>query len=139
MLAPPDHPPAKVGRVWLGAEPDGSGGVSDGVGQVRHIQAGRRGEHVDRIIGVGAVEAEDGVEVDRAPGPRFGDSRRVTRTEGGPARLTSRERYRPTPIAAPPRFRGEQVEHDLPGIVVTVETERATEGARALAVNVGAA
>ena len=82
--APGDGPAAGPGRVRRGAVADGVGGLPGGVVQVGGGDAGRRGQQPVRVGGVVAVEAEQGVEVDRAAGLVFGglavgDADRVTR------------------------------------------------------------
>ena len=51
-----------------GAVADGLGGPPDGVVQVGDGEDGGRGQQLVRVVGVVAVEAEQGVEVDRAAG-----------------------------------------------------------------------
>ena len=83
--APGDGPAAGPGRMVRGAVADGLGGPSDGVFQVGDGEDGGRGQQLVRMGGVVAVEAEQGVEVDRTAGLVLGglavrDANRVDQT-----------------------------------------------------------
>ncbi len=72
LLAPRDRPSFRPGRVRVGGEPGGLGGVLDRIDQVASVEAGRGGQHDAGEVGVGAVEADDGVEVDDGPALHLG-------------------------------------------------------------------
>ena len=72
LVAPADEPAARVGRVRLGAVADGHGSVADSVLEVGDGDDWGREKQPPRIFRVIAVEAEQGMEVDRAAGLVFG-------------------------------------------------------------------
>jgi hypothetical protein len=74
LVAPGNEPAFAVRAVGVGAGGEGDvlGGLADGVLEVSGGDAARRGDDRGRVGGVGAVEAEQGVEVDRAACLVFG-------------------------------------------------------------------
>jgi hypothetical protein len=74
LVTPGDEPAFAVGAVGvrLGAEGDARCGLADGVLEVGGGDAVRRDDDRGGVLGAGAVEAEQGVEVDRAACLVFG-------------------------------------------------------------------
>ena len=141
--APGDSPAAGPGRVRRGAVADGPGGPPGGVVQVGDGEAGGRGQQPVRVGGVVAVEAEQGVEVDRAAGLVFGglavrDADRVDQAglavaAGNPDRGHAAAAGELAQVAfdgllgAPPQLTGLVVPHHVGGVVVAVRAQRLAE------------
>jgi hypothetical protein len=89
------------------------------------------GWHDRRLVaGDGAVEADDGVEVDHGPALHLGrlaerqpDPGRVDAAGAGESADVLADRF----AGASPQLAGLQVPHDLGGVVVAVQAERRTE------------
>ena len=136
-------PAAGPGRVRRGAVADRAGGPAGGVLQVGDGDAGRRGQQPVRVGGVVAVEAEQGVEVDRAAGLVFGglavrDADRVDQAvlavaAGDPDRGDAAAAGELAEVAfdgllgAPPQFAGAVVPDHVGGVVVAVRAQRLAE------------
>src|SRR5262249_15092971 len=72
LLAPTDQPAFGFGRVRVGGEADGAGGVLDRVGQLSRVQASGWGQDRRLVVPVVAVEADDEVQVDHGASLEFG-------------------------------------------------------------------
>ena len=141
--APADDPAAGLGRVRRGAVGDGCGGLPGGVVQVGGGDGGGRGQQPVRVGGVVAVEAEQGVEVDRAAGLVFGgfavrDADRVDQAvravaAGNPDRGDAAAAGELAEVAfdgllgAPPQLAGLVVPDHVGGVVVAVRAQRLAE------------
>ncbi len=73
LLAPGDVPAGRVEVVGFGGEGGVAGGVFDGVDQVEQPDPGRWRDDRVEVVGVDAVEADDGVEVHDSASLHFGD------------------------------------------------------------------
>src|SRR5690606_13398081 len=72
LFAPADAPPVRPGGMGFGGEGDGGGGVFDRVDQVDDAEP-VRGPDGAGLVGVGGVEADDGMEVGHATALQLGD------------------------------------------------------------------
>ena len=136
------QPPGRAG-CGQGAVGDGVGGPPGGVGQVGGGEAGGRGQQPVGVGGVVAVEAEQGVEVDRAAGLVFGglavrDADRIDQAglavaSGDPDRGDAAaagelaEAAFDGLLGAPPQLTGLVVPHHVGGVVVAVRAQRLAE------------
>ena len=143
LVSPGDEPALPVGAVGVGpgAEGDAGGGLADGVLEVGGGDAGRRGDDRVGVFAVGPVEAEQGVEVDRAACLVLGGLA-VGQAQG---LLVFRERGKvdlagcvtvpgeadqvafDVLLGAAPQFPGGGVPHDVRGVVVAVGAQRFAE------------
>ena len=141
--APADAPAAGPGRMRRSAATDRAGGPAGGVVQVGDGDAGGRGQQPVRVGGVVAVEAEQGVEVDRAAGLVFGgfavrDPDRVHQAVGAVAAGNAdrgdaaaagelAEAAFDGLLGAPPQLAGLVVPDHVGGVVVAVRAQRLAE------------
>ena len=126
FAAPGQGPGGQAGRGG-GLEVDGAGGLVDGGGEQVEGGPGGRG----RGRPGGAVEPDDGVEVDDAAPLVFGDLG-VGDPELGGERLVGEPGLAGEGPAegdgeAPPQFGGAGVEQDRAGVVVAVRAQRLAE------------
>ena len=118
-----------------GAETDGGGGQADGVLEVGCGDAGRGRDDRGGVVAAGAVEAEQGVEVDGSAGLVLGGLavRQADRGQvfGGPGDAAVAGELDEVAfdvlLGAPPQFPGGGVPHDVGGVVVAVHAQRRPE------------